>query len=66
MGFEFHAVDSGFQVLESGFNIGCQIHETSEILDLYSGFQSPGFRITQENITRIPESGSPYMGNQNS
>ena len=68
MGFEFHAVDSRFQVLESGFILilDAGFHETSEILDLHSGFQSPGFRITQENITRIPESGSPYMGNQHS
>ena len=51
MRFEFHAVDSGFHVLESRF-----------ILILDAGFQSPGFRITQENISRIPESGSSYMG----
>ena len=57
MGFEFHAVDSRFQVLESGFILilDAGFHETSEIVDLHSGFQSPGFRITQENITRIPE-----------
>ena len=64
MGFEFDAVDSGFQVLGSRFILilDAGFHENSEILALYSGFQSPGFLITQENISRIPESGSPYMG----
>ena len=29
---------------------------------MYSGFQSPGFRIPQAKISRIPESILPYMG----
>ena len=31
-------------------------------LELDSGFQSPGFRILQAKLPRIPESGFPDMG----
>ena len=32
------------------------------VLELYSGFRSPGFRIPQAKISRIPETGfSVYM-----
>ena len=34
----------------------------SDFLELYSGFQSPGFRIPQAKISLITESGFPYMG----
>ena len=27
-----------------------------------SGFQNPGFRISEAKISRIPDSGFPYMG----
>ena len=48
----FHAMDSGFQSLDS----------RSFSVELGSGFQGPGFRIPHEKISRIPESGFPYMG----
>ena len=44
-------MDSGFQSL-----VGFQI------LELYSGFQSPRFRILQAKFPPILESGFPYMG----
>ena len=34
----------------------------SGFLELFSGFKSPGFRILQSKISRIPESRFPYMG----
>ena len=34
----------------------------SGFLELYFGFQSPGLQIPQAKISRIPESGLPYMG----
>ena len=50
-GRESKKVDSGFQSL-----VGFQI------LELYSGFQSPRFRILQAKFPPILESGFPYMG----
>ena len=44
-------MDSGFQSL-----VGFQI------LELYSGFQSPRFQILQAKFPPILESGFPYMG----
>ena len=55
-------LDSGFQALESGlFVSGTWIldsnrHQDSGFLELYPGIQSPGFRIPQTQISRIPES----------
>ena len=49
-GRESKIVDSGLQSL-----VGFQIPE------LYSGFQSPRFRIPQAKFFPIPESGFPYM-----
>ena len=43
----FNAVHSRFQVLDSGF------------LELYTGFQSPGFQIFK---IEFPDSGILYMG----
>ena len=56
------AWDSIFQVLPSGFIIiGTWIPDSnrkrdSVILELNFGFQSPGFRIPQARIFRIPDS----------
>ena len=58
----FHAMDSGFQVLKSWFFVsGTWILDTnpyfdSEFLELYSGFQRPGFQIAQQKLEgfRIP------------
>ena len=60
-------MDSGFKVLDSGFlNVsGTRIPDSnhqSGFLQLSSGFESPGFRIPQAKISRIPESGLPYVG----
>ena len=55
-----HAVDSGFQVLDSrsfSVDLGFRIPIVSGIsgfLQLYSGFEGPGFRIPQTKISRIP------------
>ena len=49
----FHTVDSGLQVLDSEFFVsGTLILDSNRLWDsgflkLYSGFQSPGFRILQ-------------------
>ena len=56
------AWDSIFQILPSGFIIsGTWIPDSnrkrdSVILELNFGFQSPGFRIPQARISRIPDS----------
>ena len=60
--------DSGFQILDSGrFVSGIWIPDSyrkrdSGFLELYSGFQSPGFRIPEANISRIniPETAFPF------
>ena len=54
----FHAMNSGFQVLDSRF----QLFWDSGFLEQYSIFQSPGFWIPQAKISWIPESVFPYMG----
>ena len=64
----FHTMDSRFQWLDSNL---CQWKLDSGFLELYSGFQNPGFRIPQANFPRfwipqakiscIPESGFPYI-----
>ena len=46
----FHFTHSGFQVLNSSLFF-------SQILELYSGFQIPGFQIPQAQISRVPEPG---------
>ena len=53
-------MDSGFQVLDSrsfsvdlGFRIPI-VSGTSGFLQLYSGFEGPGFWIPQTKISRIP------------
>ena len=74
----FHAVDSGFQLLDSrsfSVELGFRIRIVSGILDSYtcipdskaqdSGFHKqkfPRFRIPNAKISRIPESGFLYMG----
>ena len=51
-----------FQILPSGFIISgtwipdSNLKRDSVILELNFGFQSPGFRITQARISRIPDS----------
>ena len=61
----FHAVDSRFQVLDSCYFFSRTWIPDSNllvefwILKLYSGLQSPGFRI---QISLILESVFPYMG----
>ena len=74
----FHAVDSGFQLLDSrsfSVELGFRIRIVSGIPDSYScipdskaqdsGFHKqkfPRFRIPNAKISRIPESGFLYMG----
>ena len=63
---------SGFQYwIPHFFKIGTWISDSNRLWDsgfieLDSGFQSPGFRITQTNLFRTPDSSSksfhPYMG----
>ena len=63
---------SGFQYWSPHFfKIGTWISDSNRLwvfgfIELDSGFQSPGFRITQTNLFRIPDSSSksfhPYMG----
>ena len=51
----FHAVDSGFQVLNSGTWIpGSNRSWDSGSHELHSGLQSPGLRIPQRKIYQIP------------
>ena len=63
--YEFHAVDSGFQVLDSGFSgiwiLDSNCQRDSGFLELVSGFQSPGFQIPQEKLFLIAESGFTYI-----
>ena len=67
----FHVVDFGFQVLDSSL---CQRNLDSEFqswgdsgfLELYSGFQSPGFWIPQTKFQRIPDSTSKNSENLDS
>ena len=64
-----HAWDSGFQVLGSGFIVsGTWIPDSnrdrdSVILELNFGFQSPGVRIPQVKISRIPDSNDQTFQN---
>ena len=71
----FHAVESGFQVMDSRLLSGTWISDSnrwgnSGFLELYSGFKNPGFWILQgknipdpqAQISRILESGFPFMG----
>ena len=59
-------LDSGFHAVDSGSFVSTTWIPDSNrqwdfrFLELYSGFQSPGFRITLVKISRIPESGFPY------
>ena len=64
-GFDFHAVDSAFHLLDSGFlsvvlvefrDSNCQRCGIPDFLELNNEFQSPGFRIPPAKISRIPES----------
>ena len=53
---------TGFQIFSSGTRFpdsNCQWD--SRFLQLYSGFQTPGFRIPLAKISWIPGSGFPYM-----
>ena len=59
----FHAVDSGFQVLDSTlcqWNLDSWFQYWLGFFELYCGFQSPEFRIPQTQFSRIPESVFPY------
>ena len=66
----FHVVDSGFRIPITGFQIFFSwtwIQDSNRLwdsgfLELFSGFQGPGFRIPRAKISQIPESGFPYMG----
>ena len=57
-------VSLGFWIPRHAFRIpGTKFQSFfSEILELYSGFQIPGFRISQAQISRVSESGFPYVG----
>ena len=67
---DFRIPGTGFQSLS--LELGFWILVVSGFLKLYSGLQSPGFRIPQAKfsgfripqakIFRIPESGFPSMG----
>ena len=53
---------TGFQIFSSGTRIPDSNSQwDSRFLQLYSGFQTPGFGIPQAKISWIPESGFPYM-----
>ena len=60
----------GFQILGTEFQslsvqLGIWITLDNAVLyslELYSGFQSPGFRILQANISRIHLHGAKYYG----
>ena len=68
----FQAVDSRFQVLDSGSFVsgtwipGFNPQWDSGFLWLYSRFQSPGFQIPQAKISPNPETGLPYIGRRDS
>ena len=55
----FNAVDSEFPVLDSWFFVSeswildFNLYWSSGFLELYSGFQSPGFRIPQQKLAGI-------------
>ena len=62
-------MDSGFQVLDSRFSVSeawipdSNCYWDSGFLELFSGFESPGFRIPQAKLSWIQDSGSkiyPY------
>ena len=64
---------SGFRILGNGFQIFVNATwipdsnrwRNSGFLELYEGFKgSQGFRIPQAKMSRILESGFPYMGRQ--
>ena len=61
--------DSIFQILPSGFIISgtwipdSNLKRDSVILELNFGFQSPGFRIPQARISRIPDSNDQTFKN---
>ena len=60
-------LDSGFHAVNSGSFVSTTWIPDSNrqwdsgFLELYSGYQSPGFRIPLAKISRISESGFPYM-----
>ena len=57
LGFWIHSVDSGFQVLDSSLCQWKSIPQLDSVfLEVYSRFQSPGFRIPQAKISRFLES----------
>ena len=64
----FHATDFGFQVLDSTqFVSGIWILDSNRLWDsgffeLYSGFQSSGFRIPHANFSLIPKILIPLHG----
>ena len=47
-----------FWIPRRQFRILCQGNLDSRFLDLYCGFQSPGFRVPQAKISRIPLQGA--------
>ena len=57
-------MDFGFQVLDSRFFVSetwipdSNCYWDSGFLELFSGFQSPGFRIPQAKLSWIQDSGS--------
>ena len=66
MTFFFHSMDSGVQVLDFSlcqWNVDSGFHPLvdSGFLELYSGFQSPGFHKQTFPGFFIPESGFPYL-----
>ena len=57
LGREFWIPGTGFQVLDSSLPV-----LDSGFLELYSGFQSPGFLILQAKISRTPKSRFSHKG----
>ena len=55
-------LDCDFLSMEHGFWFPIVSGISSGLLELYSGFQSPGFRIPQAKILPIPKSRFPYLG----
>ena len=67
----FHTVDSAFQVLDLRFFLSESCNPDSNrtgFLELYSGFQSPGFPISQLKSPgfRIPQQKFPGLQNPDS
>ena len=66
--FDKTVLECGVEVLDSGFFVSgtwildCNRQWDSGFVELYSGFQSQGFRIPHAKVSRSPEFGFSYTG----